>query len=495
MSEKHKRIATALAGIGRAAASKAVGMLQRGPHVEHAARANPELLYARGFLLCRDGYAPGAVVGWQTWDVNGWTLYTDPRIPVDHASFGDREAWVVGDAFHPGRSVFKQMARHVLEGDLLKTLDGMAGRFLLLYRNGHRIEVYHDAMGARSVFYGEGVVASHAGLAAEVLGTGLRDWIIPFITSRGYLQRDVKYLPGLDSPFEGVAQLTPNNRLIFPQGVVERYWPRTGVVSTSRDHALACLTEHLEGLKRYLEANRFAPIIGLSAGRDSRGVFAALAPLEPRLFTFVRSANAQSDDSADSRSARRLAKMVELELEIIKIPAPPHLDTASTSFAVTFRQNTGYVRGNNSSWVEHYASLPQTNHIFVRGFGGEIMRGFYPEIHEISPQALSHLYDVNAGSRMSRDAFARFIEVAGWSKETLFDHDLAGMLYWEHRMGIWGASALSESDMVFRTVPGYNSRKLFSVFMGLSPGVERRSIFEASVAAMAPELSKIAYES
>lgn len=494
MSEKRNKIASALAGLG-AAVSKAAGMLQRGPQVQHSESALPGLLYARGFLLCRDGHGPEAVMEWKRWGVEGWTLHTDPRVPVDHATCEDREAWIVGDAFHPGRGVFKQMARHVLECDLLETLDGIAGRFLLVYRNGSRIEIYHDAMGARSVFYGEGVVASHAGLAAEVLGTGLRDWIIPFITSRGYLQRDVKYLPGLDSSFEGVTQLTPNTRLVLPGGSVERYWPRTSVIASKRNQALASVTEHLGGLRQYLEENAFDPIIGLSAGRDSRGIFAALVPLAPRIFTFVRSADARSDDSADSRAARLLAETVGLDLEVIKVPAPPHLDTASSAFAVTFRHNTGYVRGNNSSWVEHYAGSPPADHVFVRGFGGEVMRGFYPPMSEPTPQSLSHLYDVNAGSRMSRDAFARFIEVTGWAKNALFDYDLSALFYWEHRMGVWGASALSESDMAFRSMPGYNSRNLFDVFLGLSSDIDRKSIFESSVAALRADLGKIAYES
>src|SRR5690606_1512315 len=187
MPEKRKAITSTLLSLGRAAASKAAGVLQLGPLIEHSPTARPDLLYARGFLLCRGKHAPEAVAQWRSWDVAGWCLHTDPRVPVDHAASGDREVWIVGDAFHPERHIFTHLAQHLLEEDLLVTLDGMAGRFLLVHRNGSRIEIYHDAMGARSVFYGNGVVASHAALAAEILGSGLRDWVIPFITSRGYL--------------------------------------------------------------------------------------------------------------------------------------------------------------------------------------------------------------------------------------------------------------------------------------------------------------------
>lgn len=494
MPSRKGKIAAVLAGLVRAKA-KTVGATQRGLRIGSQGRHEEGLIYSRGFVLCRTERVPQSVAGWAHWSVGHWALRIDPRVPVDHAINGEREAWIIGDAFHPTRGLFTKLAAVALEADLLDFLDGTAGRFVLIRRDGSRIEIYHDAMGARSVFHGEQVVASHAALAAEVLGSGLRDWIIPFITSRGYLHRDVKYLPGLDSPYEGISQLTPNTRLVFTRGKVERYWPREPSSVTGLGQALASLTTHLEGLRLYLEKNRFQPIIGLSAGRDSRGVFAGLLPLQPRLFTFVRSAGAKSNDSDDSRIARRLAAEAGLDLEIVRVSAPAHLDSALSTFAVAFRQNTGYVRGNNSSWVEYYSNLAPTDHVFVRGFGGEVMRGFYPEIEQLSPVSLAKLYDVNSGSRMTRAAFTRFLLVAGWSTEALLNFKPSELFYWEHRMGVWGASALAESDMAFRTVPGYNSRDLFSTFMALRPEVDRTSIFESAVASLAPSLATVKYKS
>ena len=128
-------------------------------------------------------------------------------------------------------------------------------------------------------------------------------------------------------------------------------------------------------------------------------------------------------------------------------------------------------------------------------FGGEVMRGFYPELQSITPKALSQLYDVNAGSHASQDAFSHFIEQASWKAERLYNHPLEVQFYWEHRMGTWGASALSESDMAFRGIPGYNSRELFEVFAGLGKGVDRRQLFEAAAAELQPAIGSIPYSS
>lgn len=495
MSERRNPLASVLAKVARAAAAAKGEVLKRALGVEHGLGSDPTLLYARGFLLCSPDSASKAPANWKAREVGDWILHVDPRVPIDHAMRGDREVWIVGDAFHPGQGVYHDLAAHIIDQNLLEALDGTAGRFLLIHRNGSQIEIYHDALGARSVFYGERVIASHAGLAADVLGTGLRDWVIPFITSRGYLQRDVKYLPGLDSPFLGVRQLTPNTRLVFPECRVGRYWPRNDLSATDGDQAQEALSAHLQGLGRYIQQNKLDPLVGLSAGRDSRGIFAAVMHLAPKLFTFVRSVDALSEDSADSRTARLLAEQAGLDLEIVKVPAPPHLDTAASAFATTFRQNTGYVRGYNSGWVEHYHHSLLGGHIFIRGFGGEVMRGFYDAIDELSPSSLSNLYDVNAGSKFSQDAFARFIEVADWNAVNLRNYNLSDLFYWEHRMGVWGASALLESDMSFRSIPGYNSRDLFTAFMGLPEVLDRRFIFERAIETLAPEFVGVPYDS
>ncbi len=84
-------------------------------------------------------------------------------------------------------------------------------------------------MGSRSVFYsvaGPAVAASHAELVREAIGANFADFFVPFIMSKNYVQRDVKYLPGVASPYENVLQLTPNTKLLITEQRTERFWPR-----------------------------------------------------------------------------------------------------------------------------------------------------------------------------------------------------------------------------------------------------------------------------
>lgn len=460
----------------------------------------PGILYARGFLLVPcDTSPPDSLRGWEKHTISGYDVYVDPRVNVEKVAVGGREAILVGDAFDPYAGVYSGVCRYLVQGDVFERLDTVAGRFVLLVASADGVDVFHDAMGSRSIYYAKkgGVVASHAALVAEVMGAGLREWVIPYITAKNYVRMDVKYLPGLDSPFESVRQLTPNTYLSLPGMEVRRYWPRTELERASREEAVGSLVQYLGGLRIFLEGRGIKPVLGMSGGRDSRGLLSALVPLQPSLFTFVRSKDGKSDRSTDSLIAAQLASTTGLDLEIVKIPAPTPLNHLVDGFAVAYRRNTGYVRGSGTlGWVRKVQGRYGLDARFIRGFGGEVMRGFYNRIDEIDASALAMKYGVNPDALYTKRAFEEFIRVAGWTKEALMNYALNDLFYWEHRMGVWGASSLAESDMSVATIPGYNSRKLFSTFMGLPSELRATSeLFDEAVRLFSPCLAGIPYES
>jgi hypothetical protein len=200
----------------------------------------------------------------------------------------------------------------------------------------------------------------------------------------------------------------------------------------------------------------------------------------------------------DARIAGQLARLKDMELEVWPIPDRLGIDAAMAPLFAAYRQATAGYRGSGAPWlVPLMRRNPQHDRgRFIRGSGGEILRGFYQggstRIDRIGPAQLAHCYDVSAGSQMVRGAFARFIETTGFTEERLMGWDPNDLFYWEHRMGTWGSLALSEADLAARSLPGFNARNLFASFMALDWPLRaaRRGITEA-IAELDPDLARM----
>jgi hypothetical protein len=464
----------------RVAAGIGLGTEEYGAQLQH-------LSFRRGFLLTpasADARVDELVdlPAWRKEAIGHSTLRLHPDTLCTVVRSEDVDLALLGEAFDPADPGASQTAvAQRLHGavrrdaDLYDLLDKLAGRFRLVVARGGRTVVRHDAMGSASVFYAESGAgcASHSALLARLLGAPMRDFVVPFILSPNYQRRDVKYLPGAVSPFEGIVQLTPNTELHVEDARVVRYWPREPVPACTPAAAAAVLEDYLRGMGSWLRAHGRRPLVGLTGGTDSRGLLVACADLAPTLFTYVRSSTGEASRSRDSQVAGRLAALLGLPLHIIRVKDKSTLADATSPEDEAYRLATGYVRGASVSWVGRvHTDLPfEPAHLYVRGFGGEVLRGFY-QTHPTrstrpTPNQLARTYDVNAGSAVTRGAFDHFVAVTGLAEACAMNVDVNDLLYWEHRMGVWGSSAMSEADLAMHNIVGYNSRTLYTAFLGL----------------------------
>jgi hypothetical protein len=468
------------------------------------------LTFRRGFLLTPAAddarvAASAGVPDWRVRHLGDHVLRLHPEARCVVVRTADTHVALIGDAFDPldpaasPQVLAERFARTLAQTDEFHDLlDRVGGRFRLVVARGHSATVWHDAMGAASVFYAESgrVCASHSTLVARVTGAEPRDFVMPFVASQGYRRRDVKYLPGALAPYDGVVQLTPNTRLDVERGSVTRYWPREPLVRTTPQAAAAVLEEYLRGMGAWMRAQDRVPLVGLTGGTDSRGVLVACADLRPRLFTYVRSGSGMLAASPDSRAAATLAATLGLPLQVLQVRDRPALNEVTAPVDAAFRLATGHVRGSSATWVGAvHRELPvEPRHLYVRGFGGEVLRGFYQDrptaATRPTPNQLARAYDVNAGSVVTRAAFEHFTETTGFADACAAGAlDPNDLLYWEHRMGVWGSVAMSEADLAMPGIVGYNSRALFSAFLGLDyPTRASRSVVHTTLARMRPEL-------
>jgi hypothetical protein len=471
------------------------------------------LLFRRGFLLTTAGPTKVAQLPylgrWRRQALGQYSLYLHPDAKCRVRTRGTRIAVLIGQVFDPEEHVFDEdsildgLLNTQFDGAFYSILDRLAGRFALVLIDRTSTRVYHDAFGAMAVFYAEDEgdhCASHSGLLADLLTVPLREFVIPFITSDNYRARDVKYLPGLAAPYEGILQLTPNTTIDLLSKRISRYWPRGPLTKTDLKQAAEMLSAHLAACAEFIRRKRWHPVVGLTGGSDSRGIFAACAALNPFVFTHVRSSDGTQKVSRDSLMGDKLAAAYGIRQIIIPIRDRHSLSSSFSPFGEAFRRSTGYYRGNSSAWVEELYTMKELDDdsLFIRGFGGEILRGFYQgsknRIRSLHPNQLAVAYGVNAGSPITRALFEHFMEVTQWSEESLYDYDLNDIFYWEHRMGVWGSIAMAESALAVHGIVGYNSRNLYNAFFGLE--FETRANREAqhmAIRELAPVLSSEIY--
>ena len=124
--------------------------------------------------------------------------------------------------------------------------------------------------------------------------------------------------------------------------------------------------------------------------------------------------------------------------------------------------------------------------VFVRGYGGEIIRGFYNlearhgkhSIKALTAEELLKAYGSSIRKAREGYAYAKIAQAAfdGFMTRANYDErlsrsgfDLSDVFYWEHRMGMWGAAMHNEMDAAMFAMTGFNSRRMYETAFGLQP--------------------------
>lgn len=448
-------------------------------------------LFANGFIMTRNApswlppqFVPGPRVVRNLW--------VDPSVDIDWArDLRGRFVVVIGICFVLDGSASAAASRGLLrayrvsERRLLKRLDDLVGRFVVIYGRRDHQRVVADATAMRSVFYsaaGE-AVGSHAELTARASqGTVTRD-DLPF--RYGY--------PGNRTPFRDIKILTANTLLDVRSSQVHRFWPRHEPVSTTVDDAARLLVESSAGAVRAAASTR--PLrIAMTAGLDSRTLLATAlhSGVDFELYTY----GVDDKTAIDRAVAAHLAREFGLKHSVVPTAQPSPLlreQLAAANYA-----------------DHHWKAVQPLQHAFGPSASAavtanllEIGRDFYRRPRE---QGLSEPTDAAAmvklhhrsmppaGRRMIDSYGAgRYAEIAQRAFESLLaDSDWnaarpAGIggfdqFYWEHRMSSWHGPSMNERDYYGDAFIPFNYRPLFEAMLGVpledrqSGEIQRRAI-------------------
>lgn len=394
--------------------------------------------------------------------------------------------FTLGDIFcaHGTESIANILKRFAEENDW-DAIDCLSGRFAILTYN-KRINSFEkiltDPIGSRSLFYSTShpnLAASHSSLLAEILDTNRDQETIEFIKSEDFLTIRTKFLPADLTMYKNIYGLPANHYYSFKDNKAARFWPRNPIKPSKIEDLLEKSKEYLLNQIEYFSASGIRPIIGLTGGVDCRSIIAAWNSHKIHFKCLTWDRNLSNDEIAIIKNISTHIYADSYFLDVKKNENSESFEALKTFGHI----NRGSFIGNGNLTAQT-AEFSGPSDVFVRGLGGEILRGMFNKrsSRESKIENLKYATNLYKTSRLKNPSekfrlfveksYKDFFERINLNNQNLFNYDFGDLIYWEQRMSMWAASLLNEADPALKNIAGLNSRKMYETAYGL-PDEER----------------------
>ncbi len=452
--------------------------------------------FGHGYLLSRGGSVPEAAADWATLDVGAAQLRTHPRTVVSTARThlsGRAQVVLLGQPLDVdagtsdgGRIAASVLAalRHGLD-TAVERVAGLSGRYTAILRSGSRLHVIPDSHATQPVFWTTRpaadaevlAVASHAALAADVVGAGLdEDALALHDGIREWRKNRTIFMPGLTTTHDGVLPVFANCLLDVdldrPSAAHHRrFWPLERRKRASVDDVAS------EFAERFVELTRLGMSLGrtaisLTSGLDSRMTLVAassLARADDFAFTYVRPQDLVTQEGvrSDLFGASRLAFAAGLRHRVIQWRLPEEDDP----FAVAHRQSYPGLRSSLGAATAMFHDLPH-DIVELQSILAETGTYFYRRTASgPDPRAIAALtFGPPTANRPAYVAeFERLVDYTQFTRDRLLGYNWHDLTYWEHRMVKWAARKFQEGDMSHRVALPFADRRLIALMLSVPP--------------------------
>ncbi|WP_400162845.1 hypothetical protein ACAF76_005225 [Brevibacillus sp. TJ4] len=443
------------------------------------------------------------VIGSRYVDEAGWQrislapklyLTAHPDLEVVQVQTPLRELTLLGYMIDPRNPQWgdRDILQHVADQsssweELIRQLEPIGGRWIVLSRDQTGFRLLHDACGMRQVFYAvcpDGVwCASQAGTLAAQIGAKRDDSaeLAAFLASPEYRKAEGIW-PGDESPYIGIRHLQPNHALDLGSGQVTRYWPAERLEPLEPGETVRRAIAILQGSMRAI-ADRADLMLPVTAGWDSRVLLAASREISDRVHYYISVHPGLPRSSPDVEIPSRLLPRVGLTL---------HIHDATGDMDESFVEINRYnaqMRDLPKSHILYHHFLHAQGKVNVSGNNSEIARETYCDYHpnrKLDGRFLARHIQLGAQPYAIRhyEQWLREISPAadkGIRLLTLFE--------WEQISGNWGAMHVSEQDIAVEEFAPFNNRQLLSTLLAVQhPYGARNRLYREMIRQMWPEL-------
>jgi hypothetical protein len=429
------------------------------------------LMFRRQFVLGPTPFVP--TPRWSCRPLrHGLTLSSHPDLQVLSESLDDSSVALLGfvlDPLNPARTDSDIVRSLVKDAsgirELVSLTKPLAGRWVIIYQDTSGTYLFTDPFGSRSVFYYSGGRDFWCGSQPEIIkaNCGLSwstDEALQSFLMSPALSRTESAWVGAQTVYKGCLHLMPNHYLDVNRSEQIRFYPTEAISPMKTPSVIELAGSILRGFFAAV-TRRYEVMMALTSGYDSRVMLAASRTQSPMIQYWMDRKGLLAEGHPDVWVPQVLARRLGIDLVV--------------------KNSTGDLPGWFSSALSVNVTgariLPKTRMIYAEllagesrlnlgGYGSGICKNVYDSLCELEPEAVSTPF---LARKLGYDGHPFVLrEVEEWRAGL---PSIAGrvnvldLLYWEQRLGNWGAMYCAERDIAIDATSPYDCRLLIETLL------------------------------
>ena len=430
------------------------------------------LLFRRQFLLGPAPFIPSP--HWSSIPLNhGLHLSVHRDIGVFSESQDGVIVALIGlaiDSLHP-ESTMSDIARSLIRNaseirQLIDCTASLAGRWVIVFQDQKGTYLFTDPCGFRQVFYHLDTRDFWCGSQPEIINEMHKlDWdtdeeLLRFLMSPELSQTESAWV-GARTLYKNCFHLLPNHYLDVNRLEQIRFYPIRMLPEKDTSEIVKLASSILQNTIEAI-AKRHDVLFALTAGWDSRVLLAASRHVSQNMEYFIDRQGVISEDSPDVWVPSLLAKRLGINFTIRNSAE----DLPGWFVSLISRNVTG-ARILPKSRMIYSKYITAEKRININGNAGEICRNYFDERCKLDPKDVSTA-DLARSLGYNNSPFV-LQEIDEWRNglcsQGVNDVNILDMLYWEQRLGNWGAQYPAEQDIAIDEISPFNCRLLIETLL------------------------------